>query len=99
MTLKEKAWIVLFIAAISLTIAARNWNFFPGDVALTRFVQFLTPTSTVWAEKLSSTAKSPRNLVLLAVTIGVSLKIAGWRYAMLALISFSGMWVLRNMHA
>jgi membrane-associated phospholipid phosphatase len=94
MTLKEKAWIVLFVAAISLSVAARYWTYFPGDVALTRFVQFLTPTSTVWAEQLSATAKSPWKLVLLAVTIGVSWKIAGWRYALLALVSFSGMWVL-----
>ena len=94
MTLKEKAWIVLFIAALSLSAAARYWTTFPGDVALTRFVQFLTPTSTVWAKHLSATAKSPWNLVLLAVTIGVSWKVAGWRYALLALVSFSGMWFL-----
>ena len=94
MTLKEKAWIVLFVVALSLSAAARYWTTFPGDVALTRFVQFLTPTSTVWAEQLSATAKSPWNMVLLAVTIGVSWKVAGWRYALLALVSFSGMWVL-----
>ena len=94
MTLKEKAWIVLFVVALSLSAAARYWTTFPGDVALIRFVQFLTPTSTVWAEQLSATAKSPWNLVLLAVTIGVSWKVAEWRYALLALVSFSGMWVL-----
>jgi hypothetical protein len=59
MALKEKAWIVLFATAVLLTIGARYLPYFPGDVAVTQFVQGITPTSTDWAQWISSTAKLP----------------------------------------
>jgi hypothetical protein len=72
MTFKENAWIALFVMAISFMVAARFWAYFPGDVALTRFVQSLAPKSMGWAQWISSTAKPPWSLVLLAATIVVS---------------------------
>jgi membrane-associated phospholipid phosphatase len=94
MGLKEKAWIALFALAVVLTIGARYSAYFPGDVAVARFVQWITPASTGWAQLISSIAKSPWNLALLAVTVGISWWLAGWRAALLALASFAGMWVL-----
>jgi undecaprenyl-diphosphatase len=94
MVLKEKLWMVLLAAALLLTVGAKYSPYFPGDVAVTRFVQWITPASTGWAQGISSTAKFPWNLVLLAVTVGLSWKLAGWRAALLALASFAGMWVL-----
>jgi hypothetical protein len=94
MVMKEKAWMVLLAAALLLTVGAKYSPYFPGDVAVTRFVQGITPASTGWAQWISSTAKFPWNLVLLAVTVGLSWKLAGWRAALLALASFAGMWVL-----
>ena len=85
---------VLLAAALLLTVGAKYSPYFPGDVAVTRFVQWITPASTGWAQWISSTAKFPWNLVLLAVTVGLSWKLAGWRAALLALASFGGMWVL-----
>jgi membrane-associated phospholipid phosphatase len=94
MILKEKAWTALFAVTVLLTIGAKYWPYFPGDVAITRLVQSIAPASTGWAQCISSTAKSPWNLVLLAVTVGVSWWLAGWRAALFALASFAGMWVL-----
>jgi membrane-associated phospholipid phosphatase len=92
--MKEKVWIALFVLTILLVIGARYFSYFSGDVAVTRFVQWITPASTGWAQWISSTAKIPWNLVLLALTIGFSWKLAGWRAALLALASFAGMWIL-----
>jgi len=82
--LREKTWIVLFAAAVLLTIGARYSAYFPGDVEVSRFVQRITPTLTGWAQWISSTAKLPWNLVLLALTAGLSWRLAGWRGAALA---------------
>lgn len=94
MVLKEKAWMTVFAVAVLLTAGARYSPYFPGDVAVSRFVQWIAPASTGWAQWISSTAKSPWNLVLLALTVGFSWRLAGWRAALLALSSFAGMWFL-----
>ena len=94
MVLKEKAWMALFAVTILLIIGAKYLRYFPGDVVMTRSVQSITPASTGWAQLISSTAKFPLSLVLLAVTVGVSWWLAGWRAALLALASFAGMWLL-----
>ena len=94
MVLKEKAWMALCVLTVLLIIGARYSPYFPSDVAVARFVQWMTPASTAWAQCISSTAKFPWNLFLLAITAGLSWKLAGWRAAVLALASFAGMWVL-----
>lgn len=94
MNVREKAWIALWVATVLLIIGARYLPYFPGDVAVTRFLQWMTPASTGWAQWISSTAKFPWNLFLLAITAALSWKLAGWRAALLALASFAGMWVL-----
>jgi len=91
---KEKVWIALFVVAVLLIIGAKYLPYFPGDVTVARFVQWIVPASTGWAHGISSTAKFPWNLVLLALTFALSWKLSGWRGALLALASFAGMWVL-----
>jgi len=92
--IKEKAWIALFVLTILLVIGARYFSYFPGDVAVASFVQWIVPASTGWAQWISSTAKFLWNLVLLALTVGLSWRLTGWRAALLALASFAGMWIL-----
>jgi membrane-associated phospholipid phosphatase len=94
MTLREQIWIALCVAVVSLTIAAGYRTYFPGDIALTRLLQSLVPSSTGWAEWISSTGKSPWCLLLLTMTLVVSWTIAGTRGALLALASFIGMALL-----
>lgn len=90
----ERVWVVLFALTVLLTLAAGHWAYFPGDVSVALFVQALATRSTAWAQWVSSTAKFPWSLVLLAVTVGLSWRIAGWRAALLAVAAFLGMWVL-----
>ncbi|MBI4774691.1 MAG: phosphatase PAP2 family protein [Deltaproteobacteria bacterium] len=92
--LEEKAWIGLIAVTVLLIVGARYLPYFPGDLAVARFVQWITPASTGWAEWISSTAKFPLNLVLLTLTIGFSWWLAGRHAALLAMVSFAGMWVL-----
>jgi len=94
MKLREKTWLALLAVAVSFTVAAAFWAYFPGDIAVSRLVQSLLPKSTSWAQWVSSTAGFPRSLVLLAITVALSWIIAGWRAALLSLASFGGMWVL-----
>jgi membrane-associated phospholipid phosphatase len=94
MTLKGKAFPALLIAVGALVLGARYLPHFPGDVAVARFVQGITPASTGWAQWMSSTGKFPWNLVLLAITAGLSWRLAGRRAVLLALASYAGMWVL-----
>ncbi len=94
MTLKVKIWIALFLAGVLLTVAAGYRAYFPGEVAVTRYVQSVAPGSAGWTKAISSTAKAPWNLALLAITIGLSWFVAGWRGVLLAPASFAGMWLL-----
>jgi membrane-associated phospholipid phosphatase len=94
MVLKNKVWLALLIFTVLLIIGASYLSYFPGDVAVARFIQWITPVSTGWAQWTSSTAKFPWNLFLIAVTVGLSGWLAGWRAALLALTSFVGMWIL-----
>ncbi|MFO7737475.1 MAG: phosphatase PAP2 family protein [Desulfatiglandaceae bacterium] len=94
MILKVKVWITLFVVTGLLIIGARYVSYFPGDVAVARFVQWITLESTAWAQRISSTAKSPWNLFLIGVTGGLSWWLAGWRAILLALAGFAGMWLL-----
>jgi membrane-associated phospholipid phosphatase len=90
MTPREKVWIALLVVVVSLTFAAGYTAHFPGDVALTRWVQSLAPAST-WAQWISSTGKFPWCLLLLAMTVVLSWRIAGNRGALLSVASFAGM--------
>jgi membrane-associated phospholipid phosphatase len=94
MNRREKAWIALCVATGLFVSGASYLPYFPGDVAVTRFVQWITPVSTGWAQWISLTAKFPWSLVLLAITVGLSWWLAGWRAALLALASFAGMWII-----
>jgi hypothetical protein len=59
MALKVKAYFGLIVGAILLIIGARYLPYFPGDLAVARFVQSLTPASPEWAQWISTTAKFP----------------------------------------
>ena len=83
---------VLLAAALLLTAGAKVMHHFPGDVAVTRLVQGITPISTGWAQTLSSTAEYPVSLVLVGIVAVVSWRVFGWRAALIALASFAGMW-------
>jgi membrane-associated phospholipid phosphatase len=88
------AWIGSFISAIVVTLAARYYAYFPGDVAVERWIQSLFPQNLNWATAVSHTAEFPWILLILAVVFAFSWTLAGWRASLLSIVSFVGMFAL-----
>jgi membrane-associated phospholipid phosphatase len=87
-------WIGLFIIAASVTLATKYYPYFPGDVAVERWVQSQLPSNLNWAEGVSRTAEFPWILLILAFVFAVSWALAGWRAALLSVLSLGGMLAL-----
>jgi membrane-associated phospholipid phosphatase len=87
-------WIGLFIIAAVVTLATKYLAYFPGDVAVERWVQSLVPQNLNWAEGVSRTAEFPWILLIVAFIVVLSWVLAGWRAALLSILSLVGMWVL-----
>jgi membrane-associated phospholipid phosphatase len=94
MKTKELVWLTLLVLAVLLTICFKYVPYLPGDVGVTRLIQSVLPESKSWAQVLSSTAKTPWVLGLIAITFVISWLIAGWRAAFLSLAAFVGLWLL-----
>src|SRR3972149_2262393 len=89
-------WIGLFAIAVLVTLAAKYYAYFPGDVPVGRFVQSLVPQNLNWAVKVSQTAEFPWVLLILALVFAFSWILAGWRAALFSILSFAGMLALGN---
>jgi len=63
-------------------------------VAAERWVQSQVPPNLNWAEGVSRTAEFPLILLILALIFALSWVLAGWRAALLSILSLMGMWVL-----
>jgi len=88
------AWGAWFIIAALVTLATKYSPYFPGDLAVARWVQSQAPPNLNWAAGVSRTAEFPGVLVILALVLALSWGLAGWRAALLAILSLVGMWVL-----
>jgi membrane-associated phospholipid phosphatase len=89
-------WIGLFLVAALVTLATKYYAYFPGDVAVERWVQSLVPQKMGWAQGVSRTAEFPWIFLILALVFILSWALAGWRAAMISILSFVGMWALGN---
>ncbi len=89
-------WLGLFFIAIFATVGAKYYPYFPSDVWLEKEVQSLLPGNLNWAVAVSETAEFPWVLLILALILALSWVIAGWRAALLSILSFVGMWALGN---
>jgi membrane-associated phospholipid phosphatase len=96
MRTKDVVWLILLALAVFLVICLKYLPYLPGDVSITRLIQSLLPESKRWAQVISSTAKTPWILVLIALTFCLSWAIAGWRAGLLSIASFIGLWLLGN---
>jgi undecaprenyl-diphosphatase len=74
-----------------LSVAVARTTRLPGDVAIAGFLQSVAPEDNSWAEAITTSAKTPWNFILLAITILLSWLIAGWRAAVFAAICFTGL--------
>jgi undecaprenyl-diphosphatase len=90
------AWTGLFIIAVLVTLAAKYFAYFPGDVAVEKWVQSLAPQNLDWAQGVSRTAEFPWVLLILAPIVALSWGMAGWRAALVSILSFVGMWAMGN---
>jgi membrane-associated phospholipid phosphatase len=88
------AWIGLCIVAALATLAEKCFSYFPGDVAVEKWVQSLVPPNLNWAEAISRTAEFPSVLLIMALIFALSWVLAGWRVALLSIFSLVGMWIL-----
>ena len=87
-------WIGSLTFIVVLLVAASHLPYFPGDVGITKTVQFLTPNSESWAKWITSTAKMPLRLILLAITIALAWFLSGWVASILSMLSFAGSFLL-----
>ena len=87
----------LLIIAVLIMLAAKYYATFPGDVAVERLVQSLVPQNLGWAVNVSRTAEFPWILLILAFVFVLSWGLAGWRAALLSILSFLGMLALGNL--
>jgi undecaprenyl-diphosphatase len=74
-----------------LIVAVARTTRLPGDVAIAGFLQSVAPENNSWAEAITTSAKTPWNFILLAITILLSWMISGWRAAVLAVVCFAGL--------
>lgn len=86
-----RTWIGLFMIAVLAILATRYYPYFPGDVAMERWVQSLLPKDLHWAEGVSRTGEFPWVLLILASVFAVSWAIAGRRAALFSVLSLGGM--------
>jgi undecaprenyl-diphosphatase len=88
------AWTALSIIVALVSLAMKFYAYFPGDVAVEKAIQSLVPSNLSWAEGISKTAESPWIFIILALIFALSWFLAGWRAALLAILSFMGMLAL-----
>jgi undecaprenyl-diphosphatase len=87
-------WIGLFFIAALVTLVTKYYFYFPGDVAVERWVQSMVPPNLNWAEAVSRTAEFPWVLLILVIIVAFSWGLVGWRAAILSIFSLVGMLVL-----
>ena len=93
---RYSVWMALFIIAVLLALAVKYYAFFPGDVAVERWVQSLVPQDLSWAQAISHTAEFPWLLLIVALVFVLSWVLAGWPTALLSILSLAGMLALGN---
>jgi membrane-associated phospholipid phosphatase len=96
MRAKYALWVGLLIIAALVTSATKYLAYFPGDVAVERWVQSLVTQNLNWAEGISRTAEFPWIFLILALIATLSWTMAGWRAALVSILSLVGMWALGN---
>jgi membrane-associated phospholipid phosphatase len=87
-------WGLLFLVAVAGILAEAALPYLPGDVAVARAVQAALPPGPDWAQAVSASAQWPWTgaLILVAAAFGWALR--GSRAAILAVVSYIGIWAL-----
>ena len=94
MRVNYAAWVGLFLFAAFVSLAAKFYAYFPGDVAVEKWVQSWFPKDLHWAVSVSRIAEFPWILLILALIFALSWIMAGWRAAIISIFSLGGMLAL-----
>lgn len=84
-------WLAVTAAAVMTSVAAAVYDRFPGDLALTGWVQSVSGENVEWARILTRSVSPPWNLIPLSITAVAAWFLAGWRGVIIALASFGGL--------
>jgi membrane-associated phospholipid phosphatase len=87
-------WAVLFVIGAASLLAESHYPYFAGDVPVTRWVQSLFPADLTWARIVSTSAEFPWLLIIMVIVIALSWALAGWRAAVLSILSLAGILAL-----
>ena len=87
-------WTGLGVVAVTAALAAHYFSYFPGDVAVARWVQSLAPGDLRWAQGVSRAVDFPWILLSAAVIFALCWTLAGWRAAVLSSVCLAGMLAL-----
>ncbi|MBS1809607.1 MAG: phosphatase PAP2 family protein [Acidobacteria bacterium] len=94
-TTNKLAWIrwgIDCLAAVLLLLAAAKFAYFPGDLQFTNLVQSTVGENVGWARTVTGLVSAPSIYVLLGITIALAWWMAGWRGAVLAILSYLVLW-------
>jgi len=94
MRTKYAGWVVLLAIAALAVLAAKYYTYFPGDVVVERWVQSLFGQNPGWAKVVSWAAGFPWVWLIVAFVFAVCWFLAGWRAALVSILSFMVMLVL-----
>ncbi len=94
MRIEYAVWPALFAVGALSVLAAGRYAYFPGDVVAERWVQSFFPGDLTWAREVSTSAEFPWLLIILGVVAAFSWAFAGWRAALLSIVSLAGMLAL-----
>jgi membrane-associated phospholipid phosphatase len=78
----------LIVAAALMSFLAAKYQYFPGDLPVARTMQSLAGGRIEWARTVTSAVSAPTIYFLLAISAIFSWRLAGWRGAAIALISY-----------
>jgi membrane-associated phospholipid phosphatase len=73
---------------VGLCWAAAWWPRFPGDLAMSQFLQSLFPGEREWAQAITATGKNPYRWGLLLLGMGATWKLCGTRWLILPVLCF-----------
>ena len=86
--------LALAIAIALLSSATARMPYFPGDVALAKFIQAFVPMTAPVAQWITATALVPWCFVLLALSVLSAWWMSGWRASFVAVPVFFGLWLV-----
>jgi membrane-associated phospholipid phosphatase len=78
------SFLIVAVATLIVGFSVRQTPYFPGDVALTRWVQ-AQAGGPAWATAVSQLPTSPYKYFAIGLTIGLSFALAGWQGAVIAI--------------